>query len=87
MSPALPHTGGAYSFARTAFGLGSFITEVAENIEYMLTPAVIIYFISRPASQRFDTPAAFPARSRRSRYIIFVGLDIRVACRSWSRSS
>ncbi len=46
MSPALPHTGGAYSFARTAFGpWGGFITGVAENIEYVLTPAVIVYFI------------------------------------------
>src|SRR6476646_9203371 len=33
MSPALPHTGGAYSSARTAFGpWGGFITGVAENI-------------------------------------------------------
>ena len=47
MSPALPHTGGAYSFARTAFGpWGGFITGIAENIEYVLTPAVIV-FLSR----------------------------------------
>ena len=46
MSPALPHTGGAYSFARTAFGpWGGFITGIAENIEYVLTPAVIVFFI------------------------------------------
>src|SRR5690348_6593561 len=42
MSPALPHTGGAYSFARTAFGAragvwGGYITGLAENMEYILT--------------------------------------------------
>ena len=43
MSPALPHTGGAYSFARTALGpWGGFITGLAENLEYVLTPAVIV---------------------------------------------
>ena len=32
MSPALPHTGGAYSFGRTAMGpWGGFITGLAEN--------------------------------------------------------
>ncbi|MGN6175082.1 MAG: hypothetical protein ACTHPS_19360, partial [Streptosporangiaceae bacterium] len=32
MSPALPHTGGAYSFARSAMGpWGGFITGLAEN--------------------------------------------------------
>lgn len=43
LSPALPHTGGAYSFGRTAFGpWGGFITGLAESIEYVLTPAVIV---------------------------------------------
>ena len=40
MSPALPHTGGAYSFARSAMGpWGGFITGLAENMEYVITPA------------------------------------------------
>lgn len=43
MSPALPHTGGAYSFARSAMGpWGGFSTGVAETIEYVITPAVIV---------------------------------------------
>ena len=43
MSPALPHTGGAYSFARSALGpWGGFITGLAENMEYVITPAVVI---------------------------------------------
>jgi ethanolamine permease len=43
MSPALPHTGGAYSFARSAMGpWGGFSTGVAETIEYVVTPAVVV---------------------------------------------
>ena len=43
MSPALPHTGGAYSFGRSAMGpWGGFSTGVAETIEYVVTPAVIV---------------------------------------------
>jgi ethanolamine permease len=43
MSPALPHTGGAYSFARSATGpWGGFITGLAENMEYVITPAVVV---------------------------------------------
>ena len=39
MSPALPHTGGAYSFARSAMGpWGGFITGLAENMEYVDHP-------------------------------------------------
>src|SRR6478609_6383226 len=43
MSPALPHTGGAYSFARSAMGpCGGFLTGLAENMEYVITPAVVV---------------------------------------------
>jgi len=43
MSPALPHTGGAYSFARSAMGpWAGFITGLAENMEYVITPAVVV---------------------------------------------
>jgi ethanolamine permease len=43
MAPALPHTGGAYSFGRSAMGpWGGFITGLGENMEYILTPAVIV---------------------------------------------
>jgi ethanolamine permease len=46
MSPALPHTGGAYSFSRSAWGpWGGFATGVAETIEYVVTPAVIVFGI------------------------------------------
>ena len=39
LSAALPHTGGAYSFARSAMGpWGGFVTGMAENMEYVFTP-------------------------------------------------
>lgn len=45
MSAAMPHTGGAYSFARSAMGpWGGFVTGLAETIEYVATTAVIVYF-------------------------------------------
>ena len=45
MAAAMPHTGGAYCFARAAMGpLGGFVTGLAETIEYVATTAVIVYF-------------------------------------------
>jgi len=45
MSSAMPHSGGAYSFARSAMGpWGGFITGLAETIEYVATTAVIVFF-------------------------------------------
>jgi len=45
MAAAMPHSGGAYSFARKAMGpWGGFITGLAETIEYVATTAVIVYF-------------------------------------------
>jgi len=78
MSPALPHTGGAYSFARTAFGpWGGFITGVAENIEYVLTPAVIVFFIGSYLTAIFETPDSFQPVWWLIGYIVFVGLNVR----------
>jgi ethanolamine permease len=55
MSPALPHTGGAYSFARSAMGpWGGFTTGVAETIEYVVTPAVIAVGIGGYMQSIFD---------------------------------
>jgi ethanolamine permease len=43
MSAALPHTGAAYSFARSSMGpWGGYVTGLAENMEYILTPTVIV---------------------------------------------
>ena len=46
MSAALPLSGGSYPFARFALGpFWGFLSGLAEHIEYVLTPAVICYFI------------------------------------------
>lgn len=78
MSPALPHTGGAYSFARTAFGpWGGFITGVAENIEYVLTPAVIVFFIGSYLTAIFESPDSVQPLWWIFGYVVFVGLNAR----------
>ncbi|MCK6449830.1 MAG: ethanolamine permease [Alphaproteobacteria bacterium] len=77
MSPALPHTGGAYSFSRTAMGpWGGFVTGLAENLEFVLTPAVIVFFIGSYLSNIFGTPAGFTPVWWIGAYIVFVGLNI-----------
>ncbi len=55
MSAALPHTGGAYSFARAAMGpWGGFVTGLAETIEYVVTTAVVVYFAADYANGALD---------------------------------
>jgi ethanolamine permease len=52
MSAAMPHTGGAYSFARAAMGpWGGFVTGIAESIEYVVTTAVVVLFSASYAGQ------------------------------------
>jgi ethanolamine permease len=77
LSPALPHTGAAYSFARTAIGpWGGFLTGLAENVEYVLTPAVIVYFIGSYAGSIFGTPVAAQPLWWIAFYVVFVGLNV-----------
>ena len=77
MSPALPHTGGAYSFARSAMGpWGGFVTGLAENIEYVLTPAVVIFFAGSYLTNIFHTPAAAQPIWWLAGYVVFIGLNI-----------
>ncbi len=76
MSPALPHTGGAYSFARTAMGpWGGFLTGLSENVEYVLTPAVIVFFIGSYMGGIFETPAAYQPLWWIGFYVVFVTLN------------
>src|SRR5262245_21268844 len=78
MSPALPHAGGAYSFARTAMGpWGGYITGLAENMEYILTPAVIVVGIGGYLGAVFGTPAAWAPLWWLVCYTLFVALNIR----------
>jgi ethanolamine permease len=77
MSPALPHTGGAYSFARTAMGpWGGYLTGLAENVEYVLTPAVIAFFISTYMAAITETSNALLPLWWIGTYAVFVWLNI-----------
>ena len=76
MSPALPHTGAAYSFARTTMGQwGGFVTGLCENVEYVLTPAVVVFFIGAYLTGIFETPTGFQPVWWILGYVIFVGLN------------
>ena len=79
MSPALPHTGGAYSFARSAMGpWGGFSTGVAETIEYVVTPAVIVVGIGGYMNSITDELFSFTLSQPvwwLIFYVIFVGLN------------
>jgi ethanolamine permease len=76
MSPALPHTGGAYSFARSAMGpWGGFVTGLAESIEYVVTPAVIVFFLGSYLTGIFETPAALQPLWWIGSYALFVLLN------------
>jgi ethanolamine permease len=77
MSSALPHTGGAYSFARSAFGpWGAYVTGLAENMEYILTPAVIVVGIGGYLGAIFDTPDSMAPLWWAAAYAVFVGVNI-----------
>ena len=77
MSPALPHTGAAYSFGRTAMGpWGGFITGLCENVEYVVTPAVIAFFIGSYLSGIFETSAAMQPIWWIVTYVVFLALNI-----------
>jgi ethanolamine permease len=76
MSAALPHTGGAYSFARAAFGpWGGYITGLAENMEYILTPAVIVSGIGGYLTTLTGTPEAFAPLWWLACYAVFVAMN------------
>ncbi len=77
MAAALPHTGGAYSFARAAMGpWGGYITGLAENMEYILTPAVIVVGIGGYLGAIFHTPPSLAPMWWFLCYVLFVSLNI-----------
>src|SRR4051794_10348669 len=60
LSAALPHTGGAYSFARASMGpWGGYVTGLAENMEYILTPATIVVGIGGYLGAIFGTAPSY----------------------------
>jgi ethanolamine permease len=76
MSPALPHTGGAYSFGRSAMGpWGGFVTGLGENMEYILTPAVIVVGIGGYMDAIFPDVLPLPLWWAIF-YAVFVGLNV-----------
>lgn len=77
LSPALPHTGGAYSFARAAMGpWAGYITGLAENMEYILTPATIVVGVGGYLGAIFNTPKYWEPGWWLVCYAIFVGLNV-----------
>jgi ethanolamine permease len=77
MSPALPHTGAAYSFARSAMGpWGGMFTGLAESIEYILTPAVIVFFIGSYLGAIFGTGPEWQPVWWFASYIVFLLLNL-----------
>ncbi|MGH6934560.1 MAG: amino acid permease [Dongiaceae bacterium] len=77
MSPALPHTGAAYSFARSAMGpWGGYVTGLAENIEYVVTPAVITFFVGSYLGGIFETGPWFQPVWWAVAYIAFLLLNL-----------
>jgi ethanolamine permease len=77
MGAALPHTGGAYSFARAAMGpWGGFVTGLCENVEYVLTPAVVVSFLATYLGAVFETPAWALPLYWLAGYAVFVGLNV-----------
>lgn len=78
MGAALPHTGGAYSFARASMGpWGGFITGLCENVEYVLTPAVVVSFLATYLAAVFETPPAWLPLYWIGCYAIFIALNVR----------
>jgi ethanolamine permease len=77
MSPALPHTGAAYSFARSAMGpWGGMFTGLAESIEYVLTPAVIVFFIGAYLGGIFGTGPEMQPLYWIGSYAVFLLLNL-----------
>ena len=80
MSPAMPHTGGAYSFSRSAMGpWGGFVTGLAENIEYVVTTAVVGTFAAAYARPVFAELINVDLNEMIWLvifYVIFVGLNV-----------
>ena len=80
MAPAMPHAGGPYSFARAALGpWGGFIAGLAANIEYILTPAVIVVGIGGYMGAVFNALFGWSLPAPLwwlIFYVIFVGVNI-----------
>ena len=83
LSAALPHAGGFFSFTRNALGpLGGFLCGVTDTIEYVLTSAVIVYYIGEYLNALVFTdpslaPVWLPLVWWVLAYALFVTINIR----------
>ncbi|NQX12923.1 amino acid permease [Microbacteriaceae bacterium VKM Ac-2855] len=81
MAAAMPHTGGAYSFARSAMGpWGGLVTGLAETIEYVATTAVVVFFSAQYANGVTSELLGFDLSDRMwiwwaILYVVFVALN------------
>ena len=79
MSSTMPHTGGAYSFGRSAMGpWGGYVTGLAETIEYVITTAVVGTFCGLYADAITDDLFGFTMPLWLwvvLFYVVFVGLN------------
>ena len=56
--------------------VGGFVTGLAENMEYVLTPAVVVFFTGSYLGAIFETPEWFQPIWWLLGYIVFVGLNV-----------
>ena len=78
MSAALPHTGGAYSFARTTMGpWGGYTTGLAENIAFVIAPAGNIFFMGTYLGAIFGTDPALQPLWWLAGYGVMLALSFR----------
>lgn len=77
LSAALPHAGGSYSFARNAFGaFVGFLNGIIEACEFVLAPAVVVYFIGSYLNTLVSLQAVPVPIWWILFYIVFVGINI-----------
>jgi ethanolamine permease len=75
LTTALPHAGGFFSFTRNALGpFGGFVCGLTDAIEYILTPAVIVFYIG--GYMEMLVPSNEPYIWWLLYYAIFVGINI-----------
>jgi len=71
-------TSASSAFARASMGpWGGFVTGLCENVEYVLTPAVIVSFLATYLAAVFETPPAWLPAYWLAGYAVFVALNVR----------
>lgn len=85
MASAMPHTGGAYSFARAAMGpWGGFFTGLAETIEYVMTAATIVYFSSAYADAIMQNLTGFSFDDRGLQWVWWLIIYVVFVIVNWA---